>query len=90
MNQRPVGDRIIVKPDAKKETTKGGIFIAETAKEKVLTGTVVAIGNETKNTFEVKVGNRVRYGQYSGTEIQEDGEETLLLMREDEIFTIIG
>lgn len=90
MKQRPVGDRIIVKPDVPEEVTKGGIVLAETAKEKSLVGTVISIGNQTENVFQVRPGMRVRFGMYSGTEIQEKDEEPLLIMREEDIYTIIS
>jgi chaperonin GroES len=90
MNQRPVGDRIIVKPDIPEDKTEGGIILAETSKEKCLTGTVLSIGDETENKFTVRPGMRVRFGMYSGTEIQEMNEDPLLIMREVDIYTIIG
>jgi len=90
MNQIPVGDRIIVKPDVPEEVTKGGIVLADTAKEKSLIGTVISIGDEKRNKFQIQPGMRVRFGVYSGTEIQEKDEETLLIMREEDIYTIIS
>lgn len=89
MTQIPVGERIIVKPDPVEEITKGGIVLADTAKEKSIIGTVISIGDEKRFKFQLKPGQRVRFSQYAGTEIQNKGEEPLLVMREDEIYTII-
>ncbi len=93
MKVRPLSDRVLVKRMAEEETTKGGIIIPDTAKEKPQQGQVVAIGegkvmdNGTKITPAVKVGEVVLFGKYSGTEVKLDGEEYLIL-REDEIFAV--
>ena len=91
---KPLGDRIVVKPAEAEETTKGGIILPDTAKEKPVEGTVVAAGPGKKSDegklieMEVKVGDKVLYGKYSGTEVTIDGEE-YLIMRESDIFAIV-
>ncbi len=95
MNVRPLSDRVLVKRLEEEETTKGGIIIPDTAKEKPQQGKVVAIGdgklldNGTRITPAVKVGEVVLFGKYAGTEIKVDGEEYLIL-REDDIFGVFG
>lgn len=94
MNLTPLYDRVIVKSQAPEEVTKGGIIIPDTAKEKPMQGTIVATGNgklteDGKITpLQVKVGDNVIYGKYSGTEITIEGEE-YLMMRETDIFAIV-
>jgi len=94
MNLKPLADRVVVKPSAAEEKTKGGIIVPDTAKEKPVWGTVIAVGpgkvsDEGKLIApEVKVGDSVLYGKYSGTEVTIDGEE-LLIMRESDIFAIM-
>ncbi len=91
---KPLGDRVIVKPAAAEEKTKGGIILPDTAKEKPVIGEVVAVGpgkvtdDGKKVTPEVKVGDKVLYGKYSGTEVTVEGEE-YLIMREADIFAIV-
>lgn len=91
---KPLGDRVIVKAKEAEETTKGGIILPDTAKEKPIEGTVVAVGagkvtEEGKLvTMNVKVGDVVLYGKYSGTEVKIDGEE-YLIMRESDIYGIV-
>ncbi|MGE5354590.1 MAG: co-chaperone GroES [Acidobacteriota bacterium] len=91
---QPLADRVVVKPMAAEEKTKGGIILPDTAKEKPIEGTVVAVGQgkvseEGKvSALTVKVGDTVLYGKYSGTEVSIDGEE-YLIMRESDIFGII-
>jgi len=91
---KPLGDRVIVKAKEAEETTKGGIILPDTAKEKPIEGTVVAVGagkvtEEGKLvTMSVKVGDVVLYGKYSGTEVKIDGEE-YLIMRESDIYGIV-
>ena len=93
MNIRPLNDRIIVKRLAEEEKTKGGIIIPDNAKEKPQEGEVVAVGNGkvlqngTKVSPEVKKGDRILFGKYSGTEIKVDGEE-YLMMREEDILAV--
>ena len=94
MKVKPLQDRVIVKRIEEEETTKGGIIIPDTAKEKPIEGEVVAVGGGklldtgTKQTLEVKKGDKVLFGKYAGTEIQVEGEEHLI-MREDDIIAII-
>ncbi|MEX1276196.1 MAG: co-chaperone GroES [Bacteroidota bacterium] len=88
---KPLADRVVVKPSEAEEKTKGGIIVPDTAKEKPVWGDVIAAGpgrysEDGKHIpMEVKVGDRVLYGKYSGTEVTIDGEE-LLIMRESDIF----
>ena len=95
MNVRPLADRILVRRIEEKETVKGGIIIPDTAKEKPQEGEVIAAGNGkvlengTKVAMDVKAGDRVLFGKYSGTDIKIDGQEYLIL-REDEVLAILG
>ena len=94
MTLQPLHDRIIVKPAEAEETTKGGIILPDTAKEKPMQGEIVAAGkgkveNGKMIEMQVKVGDKVLYGKYSGTEINVDGEE-LLMMRESDVFAVIN
>ncbi len=95
MNLTPLADRVIIKPSEAEETTKGGIILPDTAKEKPIEGTIVAAGpgkvTEDGKTVKlgVKVGDKVLYGKYSGTEITVEGEE-YLIMRESDIFAIVS
>jgi len=95
MKVRPLRDRIMVKRIDEKEVVKGGIIIPDTAKEKPMEGEVVAVGNGKildngqHVALEVKVGDRVLIGKYSGTEIKIDDQE-YLIMREDEVLGILG
>lgn len=94
MKIRPLQDRIIVKRIEEEEKTKGGIIIPDSAKEKPSEGKVVAVGtgkvtdDGKKIPLEVKAGDRVLFGKYSGTEIKIEGEEHLIL-REDDILGIV-
>jgi len=94
MNARPLQDRVIVKRVQEEEKTKGGIIIPDTAKEKPIEGKIVAVGSGRilesgkKVPLQVKKGDRVLFGKYSGTEIKIDGEE-LLIMKEDDIVAIV-
>jgi len=89
MNLKPIADRVIVRPAAAEETTKGGIIIPDTAKEKPQRGEIVAVGTGKKDEpMTVKPGDKVLYGKYAGTEINIEGEE-YLMMRESDIFAII-
>ena len=86
---KPLADRVLVKPADAEEKTKGGIIIPDTAKEKPMKGTVVAVGNGKKDEpMTVKSGDTVLYGKYAGTEITIDGSE-YLIMRESDIFAIV-
>jgi chaperonin GroES len=85
----PLHDRVIVKPAAAEETTKGGIIIPDTAKEKPQRGTVIAAGPGKKDEpTSVKEGDTVLYGKYAGTEVNLDGED-FLIMRESDILAIV-
>jgi chaperonin GroES len=91
---RPLQDRVIVKRVKEEEKTKGGIIIPDTAKEKPIEGEVIAVGNGkilddgSVRKPEVKVGDRILFGKYSGTEVKLEGEEHLIL-REDDIVGVI-
>jgi len=95
MNLKPLADRVVVKPIVKEEVTKGGIVLACTAKEKPQEGEVLAAGNGktlengTKVPLDVKAGDKILFGKYSGTEIKIDDEEVLIL-REDEVLAVLG
>ena len=91
---RPVGDRLVVRPAAKEEITRSGIVIPDTAKEKPQEGEVIAIGsgklldNGDRVPLEIKVGDRVLYAKYGGTEFKLDGED-YLVMRESDVLAIL-
>ena len=95
MRVRPLHDRLLVRRIEEKEMARGGIIIPDTAKEKPMEGKVLAVGNgkvlENGKTLalDVKVGDRILFGKYSGTEIKIDGEE-VLIVREDEVLAIMG
>jgi chaperonin GroES len=95
MDIKPLGDRVVIKALEPESKTRGGIVLPDTAKEKPQEGKVMAVGkgkvleNGTVQALEVKVGDKVLYGKYSGNEITtKDGEE-LLIMREEDILAII-
>lgn len=94
MKIRPLYDRIIVKRIEAETTTKSGLIIPDTAKEKPIEGEVVAVGNGkviddgTVRPLEVKAGDRILFGKYSGTEIKIEGTEHLIL-REDEVLAVV-
>ncbi len=89
MNIKPLADRVLVEPAAAEEKTAGGIYIPDTAKEKPQRGTVVAVGPGKKDEpTTVKEGDVVLYGKYSGTELQVEGKD-LLIMRESDILAIV-
>ena len=89
MSIKPLADRVLVEPAAAETKTSSGIIIPDSAKEKPQKGTVVAVGSGTKeNPMTVKVGDNVLYGKYSGTELQHDGKD-YLIMKESDIFTIV-
>jgi chaperonin GroES len=94
MNVKPLADRVIVKPLEAEEKTKGGIIIPDNAKEKPQKGEVISVGpgkiadNGTKITMELKKGDKVLYGKYSGTEVTVDGSD-YLIMRESDILAVI-
>ncbi len=93
MKVRPLNDRILVERIEEVEKTAGGIIIPDTAKEKPSQGKVVAVGNGKKTddgklvSLDVKVGDKILFGKYAGTEIKIEGKE-YLMMREDEVFAV--
>lgn len=92
-NIKPLGDRVVVKPQAAEEMTASGLYIPDTAKEKPQRGTVVAVGpgrveNGNKIDMTVKEGDTVLYGKYAGTEINL-GDDDVMIMRESDILGII-
>jgi chaperonin GroES len=95
MEIKPLGDRVVIKPLEAENKTKGGIVLPDTAKEKPQEGKVVAVGkgkvldNGSFQAPEVKVGDKVLYGKYSGNEITTKEGEELLIMREEDILAII-
>jgi chaperonin GroES len=95
MNLKPLHDRLIVRPAAPEEVTKGGIILPDTAKEKPQQGEVLAVGpgktddNGKLQPTGVKVGDTVLYGKYSGTEVSL-GNEDVLIMRESDVFAIVS
>lgn len=94
MKIRPLQDRVLVKRLTEEEKTKGGIIIPDTVKEKPAEGEIVAVGNGKKKDdgnvapLDVKVGDRILFSKYAGTEIKVDGDE-FLMMREDDILGVI-
>jgi chaperonin GroES len=94
MKIRPLHDRILATRLAQQEVSKGGIIIPDTAKEKPIEGKVIAVGNGKVmedgkvRRLDVKVGDRILFGKYTGTEVKIEGEEHLIL-REDEILAVI-
>ena len=95
MKVKPLNDRVLVKRTEELTVTKGGILIPDTAKEKPIEGKIVAVGpgkmseQGQRMTLQVKEGDKVLFGKYSGTEIKVEGEE-YLMMREEDILAIIG
>ncbi len=89
VNIKPLADRVLVEPAPAEEKTTGGIIIPDTAKEKPQMSTVVAVGEGTKdNPVTVKVGDKVLYGKYAGTELSHEGKD-FLIMRESDIYAIV-
>ncbi|MBQ6069148.1 MAG: co-chaperone GroES [Bacteroidales bacterium] len=89
MNIKPLADRVLIQPAEAEQRTASGIIIPDTAKEKPQRGTVLAVGNGTKDhEMTVKVGDNVLYGKYSGTEIDIDGTK-YMIMKESDIYAII-
>lgn len=92
---KPLADRIVIQAMEAEDTTKGGIILPDTAKEKPVEGTIVAAGpgkiseDGKKMEMEVKVGDKVLYGKYSGTEVTVEGVE-YLIMRESDVFAIVN
>jgi chaperonin GroES len=94
MKLRPLQDRILVQRVEEETTTKGGIIIPDTAKEKPAEGKVIAVGSGKlgedgkRVPLEIKAGDRILFGKYSGTEVKIEGEE-FLIMREDDVLGVI-
>ncbi|MCQ6562676.1 MULTISPECIES: co-chaperone GroES [Paenibacillus] len=91
---RPLGERVLIEPIAKEETTASGIVLPDSAKEKPQEGKVVAVGSGTlkdgvRIALEVKEGDRVLFSKYAGTEVKYEGKE-LLIMKESDIHAILG
>ena len=90
MNIKPLGDRVLVKPAPAEEKTVGGIIIPDTAKEKPLQGSVLAVGGGTKDEeMTLKAGDRVLYGKYAGTEVELDGEK-YMIMRQSDVLAVLA
>jgi chaperonin GroES len=95
MKFKPLHDRVLVRRTEEEDKTSGGIIIPDTAKEKPIQGEVLAVGAGTKDesgkihSLDVKAGDKVLFGKWSGTEIKIEGED-LLIMKESDIFGIIG
>ena len=95
MALKPLADRIVVKPLDPEEKTKSGLVLPDTAKEKPQEGKVVSVGSGrlledgTVKKLEVKSGDKVLYGKYSGTEVKVDGEDYLIL-REEDVLAVVG
>ena len=94
MNLKPLGDRVLVKPDPAEQKTASGLYIASNAQEKPQRGTVIAVGagklddDGNRIPMDVKEGDIIIYGKYGGNEIKIDGED-YLLMRADDIYAIV-
>lgn len=94
MKIKPLADRVVIRPSEAEERTKGGIILPDTAKEKPVVGEIVAVGpgkvteDGKKVPMEVKVGDKVLYGKYSGTEVTIEGDQ-YLIMREADVFAIV-
>ena len=90
MNIKPLADRVLIQPVPAEEVTVSGIIIPDSAKEKPLKGTVLAVGPGTKDeTMQVKEGDVVLYGKYAGTELEVDNE-TVIIMRQADILAVVG
>jgi len=95
MELKPLADRVVIKPKPREETTRSGIVLPDTAKEKPQEGTIVAAGpgrvleDGTRVPLDIKVGDTVLYAKYAGTEYKVDNEEVLIL-RESDVLAIVG
>ena len=95
MNVRPLADRILVRRIEEQETKRGGIIIPDTAKEKPQEGEVIAVGtgkvndDGKKTALDIKAGDRVLFGKYSGSEVKLDGEE-YIIMKEEDVLGVLG
>lgn len=89
LNVKPLADRVVIEPAAAEEKTASGLYIPDTAKEKPLKGTIVAVGSGKKDEpMEVAIGDTVLFGKFAGTDISVDGQD-YLIMRESDIFAIV-
>ena len=92
---RPLGDRVVVKPTAREEMTKSGIVLPDTAKEKPQEGSAIAVGpgrileDGSREQMDVKVGDKVLYAKYAGTEFKLDGEELLIVSQKDILAVVV-
>ena len=92
---KPLGDRLVIKPIEQEETTAGGILLPETAKEKPQEGEVMAAGpgklddSGNRVAMEVKVGDRVLYAKYAGTEIKLEGDDKVLILKESDVLALV-
>ena len=91
---QPLADRVVIRPLEESETMKGGLYIPDTAKEKPMQGEIIAVGpgrieKGDKVPMELKVGDRVLYGKYSGTEVKL-GDEDLLIIKESDVLAVLG
>jgi chaperonin GroES len=90
MNIKPLADRVLVEPKEAETKTASGLYIPDTAKEKPQQGKIIAVGNGKKDEpMELKVGDLILYGKYSGTEINVEGKE-YLMMRQSDVLAVIG
>lgn len=95
MSLKPLGDRVIVEPLEKEEMTAGGIILPETAKEKPQQGTIVAVGPGRRDEegkripMDVKVGDRVLFAKYAGTEVKLEEDEKVLVLKESDILAVV-
>jgi chaperonin GroES len=93
---RPLGDRIVVQPTPREEVTKSGIVLPDTAKEKPQEGTVLAVGpgaileDGKRGAIDVKIGDKVLYAKYAGTEFKVDGEDLLIISQKDILAVVEG
>ncbi len=93
---RPLGDRVVVKPTPREETTKSGIVLPDTAKEKPMEGEILAAGpgrmldDGKREAMDVKVGNKVLYAKYAGTEFKVDGDDLLIVSQKDILAIVEG
>jgi chaperonin GroES len=94
VNLRPLGDRVVVRPSGREETTKSGIVLPDTAKEKPQRGTIIAVGEGRRDDdgnrvpMDVQVGDEVLFARYAGTEFKLDDEEYLILSEKDILATV--
>ena len=90
MNLKPLADRVLIKPTPAEEVTMSGIIIPDSAKEKPLRGTVLSVGNGTKDEeMHLKEGDQVLFGKYAGSEIEFEGEK-YLIMRQSDVLAVLA